>query len=198
MNETIRYYDEHAEEYTADTRSSLMSYAYERYLFFLPKEGRILDLGCGSGRDTKFFLEKGYDVEAIDGSKQLAAIASEYTGIEVKHMTFDEIDAENAFEGIWACASLLHCTREELSSVYFKLIRALKLEGVLYMSFKLGEFEGMRNGRYFTDMTVAKLAELILPVQESMLLECWQSHDVRKERKDEMWINCIVRKIIPQ
>ena len=107
---------------------------------------RILDLGCGSGRDTKYFLEHGYRVDAIDGSAELCALASEYTGIPVKCQLFQELDASEVYDGIWACSSLLHLSYGELDEVLYRIEKALKPQGILYMSFKHGVFEGERNG----------------------------------------------------
>ncbi|MBO3282402.1 class I SAM-dependent methyltransferase, partial [Intestinimonas butyriciproducens] len=75
------------------------------------------DFGCGSGRDTKYFLNRGFQTEATDGSAELVKIASEYTGIQVKQMLFQELDENNIYDGIWACSSILHLTRGELTDV---------------------------------------------------------------------------------
>lgn len=192
---TVNWYDEHAEAYYENTVNADMKYAYKRFLFFLPKEGRILDLGCGSGRDARFFTEQGYDVDAADASAELVRLANEKTGIPARVMRFDELNETEAYEGIWACASLLHCTKEELRDILRRMARALKLEGVFYASFKYGDFEGERNGRYFLDLDINRSAQLILPMKDCMLLDCWKSHDVRPERRNEMWLNLIVRKI---
>jgi SAM-dependent methyltransferase len=196
MNETLQYYDGHAAEYAESTRGADMKYAYERFQFYLPKEGKILDLGCGSGRDALYFKNLGFEVDAADGSAEMVKQAAEWTGLPVRQMDFSELDARQEYQGIWACASLLHCRREELDAIIEKMLDALVWEGVFYASFKFGDFEGMRDGRWYTDMTIEKLAKLLLTKKNCLPLECWKSHDVRKDRYSEMWLNCIVRKAV--
>lgn len=195
MTKTLDYYDSHAEEYRDDTVNVSMKYAYDRFLFYLPKTGKLLDFGCGSGRDTKYFLSKGFTVDPVDGSEEQAKIASAYLQQPVKVMRFDELDAENAYEGIWACASILHCPWQELRDVFGRMMKSLKKEGVIYSSFKLGDFEGYRGERYYTDLNVERLFQLVSGYENCLLLECWKSHDQRKDRFDEMWLNFIVRRI---
>ena len=85
-----------------------MESIYAPFLRYLPEHGSILDLGCGSGRDTLAFLQKAYQVEAIDYSESLVKKAQELTGLPVRHQSFYELDEENKYDGVWACASLLH------------------------------------------------------------------------------------------
>ena len=107
-NRTLKYYENNADSFVQDTVSADMSGARQRFMEYLPRQARILDFGCGSGRDIKFFLDKGYIVDGADGSPELCRIASDYTGIGVKQMRFQELDAEELYDGIWACASILH------------------------------------------------------------------------------------------
>ena len=84
MNNTINYYNQNAESFIANTQNAAMHPTQERFLRLIDKNVSILDFGCGSSRDTKYFLDKGYQVTAIDGSAELCRLASEFTGIEVK------------------------------------------------------------------------------------------------------------------
>ena len=154
----------------------------------------MLDCGCGSGRDTKYFLEKGYDVIAIDGSKELCMKASKLTGIDIKHMFFQDINFDKRFDGIWACASLLHLSKEDLIEVINKLKLAMTSRGVLYISFKYGEFCGLRNGRYFLDLTEGVLNKIIGIVGGLKVKETYISVDVRPGRENEKWLNAIITK----
>lgn len=156
--------------------------------------GYILDFGCGSGRDTKCFLREGYQVDAVDGSKELCKMASEYTGLEVKNMFFQELSEVNKYDGIWACSSILHVTPSELEDVMTKMITALKDGGVIYTSFKYGTFSGERNGRYFTDMTEETFADLLNRTGDLEIEEQWITSDVRPGRGEEKWLNLILRK----
>ena len=158
---TIDYYNKHAEEFTASTFEVDMESLYQPFLAELPGGTRILDVGCGSGRDTLAFKNKGYYVDAIDYSEELVKKATRLTGIPVKLESFYEIDADEAYDGIWACASLLHCERSRLKEVIGKLLRALKPNGVLYMSFKYGNNDREKEGRQFTNLNEAQ-AEILL------------------------------------
>lgn len=154
----------------------------------------ILDFGCGSGRDTKYFLEQGYHVEAIDGSVELCKLASEYTGIEVKNMLFQELAEVEKYDGIWACSSILHLPIDELPEVMNKMAAALKGNGIIYTSFKYGTFSGERNGRFFTNMTEETFADLLNGIDSLEIQEQWTTPDVRPNRGEEKWLNLILRK----
>lgn len=192
--ETIKYYNINAQRFCADTLIVNFTATQNRFLSHLPATSRILDFGCGSGRDTKAFLEQGYQVDAIDGSEELCKLASQYTGIEVRHMFFQELSAVSEYDGIWACSSILHLTREELSEVMRRMITALKPNGIIYTSFKYGTFAGERSGRYFTDMTEETFADFIRNIKELQVEEEWVSADVRPGRSEEKWLNLILRK----
>jgi SAM-dependent methyltransferase len=155
-----------------------------------------LDLGCGSGRDSKYFLDKGYSVTAVDGSAELCKLASAFIGRKVAQITFDKLDYDQMFDGVWACASLLHVPSVQLPSIFAKISRAIKPGGYLYASFKYGEFEGERNGRYFTDLTEDRLVHIISQHKELEIKEMAVSNDVREDRHDVKWINAIIRKRI--
>lgn len=194
MSETINYYDKNVNTFFEATVSADMSEQYNFFEKYLYKGAALLDCGCGSGRDTKYFLEKGYDVIAIDGSKELCMKASKLTGIDIKHMFFQDINFDKRFDGIWACASLLHLSKEDLIEVINKLKLAMTSRGVLYISFKYGEFCGLRNGRYFLDLTEGVLNKIIGIVGGLRVKETYISVDVRPGRENEKWLNAIITK----
>ena len=194
MDNTIEYYNKNAEQFVQGTLSVDFTATQERFLSNLSVGTSILDFGCGSGRDTKYFLDKGYQVEATDGSAELCKLASEYTGICVKQMLFQELDECEKYDGIWACSSILHLDKRALKDVLKKMVAALKANGVLYTSFKYGDFEGERNGRYFVDFTQETFGEFIREVPELQIEEYWITSDVRPGRGDEKWLNLILRK----
>ena len=160
----------------------------------MPAGSHILDFGCGSGRDSRYFSERGYRVTATDGCVEFVALASAYTGLKVKQMLFGELSAVDEFDGVWACASILHLPKDELIKVLKKINKALKSGGYFYTSFKYGFFEGELNGRYFTYLTEDSLLELLCSVPELNIIEQWVSSDVRAGREDEKWLNVIMRK----
>ncbi len=194
IQNTLQYYDKNAKDFIGNTVSVDFTVTQTRFLLKLKKGSYILDFGCGSGRDTKYFLNQGYQVTAIDGSVELCKLASEYTGIAVKHMMFQELDEEEVYDGIWACSSILHLPFTELKEVFHRIRTALKKDGILYTSFKYGDYEGERNGRYFTDMTEDKLSDFLKGIVGLELEEQWVTSDVRPGRGDEKWLNIILRK----
>lgn len=192
---TIEYYDTHCDSFAADTVDADISETQKRFASMLPAGGAVLDFGCGAGRDAKAFLGMGFQVDAIDGSKEMCRIASMHTGIAVKQMYFQELDETDRYDGIWACASILHLSSEELPDVLRKMARALKGNGIIYASFKYGSFEGERKGRYFTDMTENSFAKVMEGIGNLWIEEEWITSDVRPGRGDEKWLNLILRKI---
>lgn len=194
QNNTLIYYERCAKQFYSDTVNVEFAEVQNRFLAKLEKGAYILDFGCGSGRDTKYFLERGYEVDAVDGSEELCKLASEYTGIEVRRMLFQDLDEVEMYDGIWACSSILHLSKNELVNVMRKMAVALKGGGVIYTSFKYGDFEGERNGRHFTDMTEEKFSEILGQVGNLVMDEMWVSGDARKERGEEKWLNLVLRK----
>lgn len=195
MNNTIQYYQQNAEQFSRETRSVDFSQNQDKFMSKLKKNDTILDFGCGSGRDTKCFLEHGFQVEAIDGSEELCRLAGEFTGIKVKHLLFQELAEKDKYDGIWACSSILHLPKQELIEVIQKMSLALKSKGIIYTSFKYGTFEGERNGRYFTDMTEDSFEEILQTTKELQIEEQWITSDVRPGRGNEKWLNVILRKM---
>ena len=191
---TIDYYNKNAKEFSASTLDVEFSDRQQKFLSYLDKGDLILDFGCGSGRDSRAFMEQGYQVEAVDGSAELCKLASTHIGQEVKQMLFQELDETEKYNGIWACSSILHLERTELIDVMKRINKALKPEGYLYTSFKYGTFSGIRNGRYFTDMTETGLNELLSEVEGYQVVETNVTSDVRPGREEEKWLNIILKK----
>ena len=193
-NNTLNYYDSNAVEFYKNTVNVESSAMQRRFLSKLEKGACILDFGCGSGRDVKYFIEQNYCVDAIDGSMELCKLACKYTGIEVKNMLFQELEEADKYDGIWACSSILHLPVDELADVMRRMSAALKENGIIYTSFKYGTFAGERNGRFFTDMTEETFAEFLNEIKDLKVEEQWITSDVRPERGEEKWLNLILRK----
>ena len=191
---TLQYYNQNAGSFVSGTVHADLTDTLNRFLSRLEPGVAILDFGCGSGRDTKYFLEHGYQVEAIDGSEELCKIARAYTGIPVRQMYFQDLDVREQYDGIWACSSLLHLSYGELDEVLYRIEKALKPQGILYMSFKYGVFEGERNGRYFLDFTEEKLEQLLKKHTSLQQLRNFLTEDVRPDR-EERWLNLFLKKI---
>ena len=193
MNDTKQYYQDNAQVFFDSTVNADMSAHYEHFLKYVPEHGRILDFGCRSGRDTKAFLQRGYLVDAIDGSSEMCRLASELCNIQVKCMDFTELNDVNKYDAIWACASLLHVAKKQLPAVLIKMRDALVIAGVMYISFKYGDYEGERNGRFFFDVTPEVFNDLVSKVSGIKVLEEWFTEDVRVENSTK-WYNIILKK----
>ena len=191
---TLTYYNTQAKDFVQGTVAVDFHITQDRFLAQLAAGASILDFGCGSGRDTKYFLQHGFAVEATDGSKELCKLASAYTGISVKQMLFDELEAVEKYDGIWACASILHLEWTDLVVVMQKMVRAVTDGGVIYTSFKYGQFTGERNGRFFTDLDEEGLARLLKEVSGLEIKELWITGDVRPGRGEEKWLNVLLQK----
>jgi len=187
----MSYYDANALAFFNDTVSLDMSSLYEEFLPLLPTNAMILDVGCGSGRDSKAFKDKGFQVVAIEPSAALATFAQEIIGQHVEVTSIQQFQSNQSFDAVWACASLLHVSFSELPSVFGQLSALLKLSGVIYCSFKYGERETIRGERAFTDVNETLLVNM-LPSNLSVR-KVWITADLRQNR-NEMWINSILVK----
>lgn len=190
---TLEYYQHHADDFFNSTVNVDMRSLYTPFLERIPKGGRILDAGCGSGRDSKAFLQQGYRVEAFDATGEMAKLANQHTGLPVKQMTFSDVDAVNRYDGIWCCASLLHVSAAELPDAMAKLARALKPGGIWYVSFKHGDGERVKDGRRFTDLNEQRLNTLLAGLAGITLVGHWITEDKRPDRS-EMWLNALLQK----
>lgn len=193
MMTTLDYYNKNAELFCTQTVNIDMESLYKYFLRYLPEQAKILDLGCGSGRDALAFKNKGYEVDAIDASIELVKKARELTGIQVKHQSFYDLNEEAVYDGIWACASLLHCERDRLTEVTEKIFNALKPNGVCYMSFKYGNLDRIKDERSFTDLDEQQAQALLDQLDGIESLEQWITVDKRPDR-DEEWLNILWKK----
>ena len=190
MNQTISYYDKNAEEFCKNTIDADMSFCRDKFLKYLNVGASILDAGCGSGRDSVAFKQLGYHVTAMDASLEICKEAEKVLGQKVICETFEELDDENVYDGIWACASLLHVPKESMREVLYRLKHALKDGGVLYASFKYGEEEKVVNGRLFRYYNVQSLKTLMRE-NGFGILELFVTWDVREGRSEEKWVNVV-------
>ena len=198
MNDTLSYYEQNAQEFVAGTVGIDMSAHYRRFLEQLLPKASILDLGCGSGRDSRFFAELGHRVTAVDGSAELCRLAQQVTGFPVRCLLFEELDYSDEFDGVWACASLLHVEKEQMSNVLYLVARSMKNGGVLYVSYKYGASHHTENGRFYSDYTEADIPALFPESGDLRCINWWITQDERPERSSEKWINILCRKTNPQ
>ncbi len=193
MDKNIEYYNENAQSFFEGTVNADMSLWRDKFEKYVSDGGRILDAGCGSGRDSRAFKQHGYSVVAFDASKEMCRMAAELLNQEEWQMRFDEIACDEEFDGIWACASLLHVPQDELPTIMQKLRTALKDNGAIYVSFKYGEGTKQRGERTFSDFTEDSVRNLLAD-SNFEVIECGITSDIRPGRDAEKWINAIARK----
>ena len=191
---TIEFYNKNAEEFYNATVSADMSETCERFLKYIVPGGKILDAGCDSGRDSLYFLKSGYKVVSIDASEEMVRLSSKLTGQQTLLMKFEDVDFKDEFDGIWACASLLHVPKAKIKSVMTKLAQALKENGIFFGSFKYGEGEEFRGERLFNFYDENSLRVLISEIKQLEILEIWITEDVRPGKEGEMWASCLCRR----
>ena len=188
---TLSWYRDNAIQYAEETRNSLVLDALWEFLSRMKEGGTILDYGSGSGRDSAYFLDKGFSVDSLDGSAEMKAQAERLFGIKVKLSSFLSLEEKEKYDGIWAQASILHLEEHDLRVALTLIERALKRDGVFYSSFRKGEEDGYENGRWYTNMTERRFLSF-LPA--SLYVEkIWESQDVRPG-VNRTWLSIICRK----
>ena len=191
---SVSYYDQQAASFAHDTLSVDMTLLYDEFLPLLAPGSVIVDAGCGAGRDSRFFLSKGFQVLAFDASKALVDIAEQVTGIAVAHSTFLRFTPPINVDAIWACASLLHVPKVEQQATFQHLAQWLKPEGILYCSYKYGDNDYAKAGRQFTNANETRLAAF-LEGAGLRIKKVWITADARPGRTNEQWLNAILEKI---
>ena len=195
IDQTIEYYEKNAAGFIESTIDTDVSELYRPFEELISPGCQILDLGCGSGRDSKYFVEKGYDVVAIDPSPAMCAQTREFVHIPVYEMKAEEMQFSNEFDGVWACASLLHVSNDKLENVLHRIAVALKDKGILYASWKYGTHEREVDGRRFFDMNEALLCDIVKRVSELHVIKVWITKDIRSEMQTQLWLNTLLEKI---
>lgn len=191
MTSTEKYYRDNAKSFIEETLDKDMHLQYALFEKHISQSSSILDAGCGSGRDSLYFKSKGHQVTAFDNTQEMCDFAARFLGQEVLHLSFEKLAFENRFDAIWASASLLHISKEQMPEILYKLGSALKDKGTLYASFKYGENEFMKEGRFFNAYTQKSFSELL----EESPFHCTEIlvlKDTRPHREDESWLNVIL------
>lgn len=195
QRDTIAYYDRNAEAYADATLAVDMEDIYERFLAHLPHDAVILDAGSGAGRDTLAFVKRGFAVDAFDASAELCAISSALTGVDTEVLRFQDYKRGAQYDGIWACASLLHVTVQELPGVLQRLWKSLRDGGAFYLSFKHGAAERVADdGRFFQDLDESTLRKLVSDLDGARIGELWVSSGEGTQKGRAEWLNAILLK----
>ena len=193
QDDTLAWYQENAEAFLASTGKVDMTALYRSFMELIPFGGHILDLGCGAGSASLYFTQHGYQVLAVDGCREMCEHTQRRAGCRVRHIRFEELDYTDVFDGIWACASLLHVSKSDLPGVFRLIRRALKCGGVLYASFKYGDSERVSNSRHFSDFTTDSLRVVLDETGGFLVEKLWLTNDARPGRTDERWVNVLCR-----
>lgn len=191
---TIEYYNQNATEFVNATIDADMENIYTEFEKYIDLGGTILDLGCGSGRDSLYFYEKGYQIVAIDPSSAMCDETRSRVPIEVLRMRAEEIGFIDKFDAVWACASLIHVAREDMRATVSKIMKALKSGGIFYASWKYGHGEQIRQGRFFTHFTKQELLGIIKGIDNLEIIRIWFTEDTKIKKEDTRWLNILVKK----
>lgn len=192
----LDYYKKNAKDYYELSLKDNLESIYIKYLNYLPKNAYILDFGCGSGRDSKYFIERGYKVKAIDGSEELCKLASNYLNQEVICMHFEDLDDINTYDGIWACSSILHVEKELLPSILTKMINSLKPNGIIYTSFKIGTGSSITNGKYYNYIDKTEMIDILNNINKNIkLIDYFETSPTEHQPEQNIiWGNFIIKK----
>jgi len=193
---SVDYYNQNSQSFYDRTIYANVQDLYDKFLKYAPAQCCILDAGCGVGRDSKFFLNQGYDVVAFDGSLEMTKIASNLIGKDVLHMFFQDINFSAEFDAIWASASLLHVPYQDLRGIIQRFHNALVPSGILYASFKYGTFMRHIDNRFFFDMDESTIKTYLEGLFEP--IKIWKTADDRSKvaaSPDKSWLNLIARRI---
>lgn len=191
----LSYYEENASSYIKETLTLDIEEIRNKFIKMLPANAHILDLGCGSGRDSHMFLSRGYSVTAIDPSHSIAAITSKFLGQIVHIKKAQDINESAEYDAVWACASLLHVPKVKMPVVISNIIKSLKPGGILYMSFKKGASERWDNrGRFFNDYSLEDLSDLMRLQPQIHKIECTSNNSILRGQP-QTWLNIFARKI---
>jgi SAM-dependent methyltransferase len=188
MDRTIEYYDNNSEEYIGNTINYDLEEIADDFLTHIPNGGIILDAGCGSGRDSLYFTKKGYKCILLDASINMCEYAHELTGCEYQNKYFTDIDEVDAYDGIWASASMLHVPYEQQHIVWKKFYKAVRPTGVIFASYYFGRGSHFDKGRYFYDTNGDDISDIIKQSGQWDNIEVWMSKELRNGRQ-QMWTN---------
>lgn len=191
--DTIGYYNKYASAIFEQTVEQDLGEERQAFLEEMEEGDTILDLGCGSGRDSLAFYEQGFDVTPLDASEEMCKLAEIHTGLEVLNMSYEDMEFDEVFDGVWGCEALVHVPEEDMPEILDKVIDSLRQGGTLYLSFHEGDFEGIQNGRYFCQYTQEKLERILKETGRLEIRKIWVTGE--DEAEGEKLLHVLARKI---
>ena len=192
--DAIDYYNKYAAKIFEDTVNLDMEKLRSEFLRYLEPGDTILDLGCGSGRDSLAFYELGYDVTPLDASAEMCNLAEIHTGLEVLQMRYEDMEFDDVFDGVWGCGALIHVPEKEWGGILEKIVDAMCQGGVLFLSFRDGDFEGFQGEQYFCDCKEEKLERILEKTRRLEVKKTWVSCDGNRN-SDGRWVNVLAKKV---
>lgn len=194
--DAIDYYNKYAAKIFEETvEDEVTEEIREAFLAQLEEGDAILDLGCGSGRDSLDFYERGYDVTPLDGAEEMCRLAEVHTDLEVLCEKYEDMDFDDAFEGVWAREAFIHVPKDEMGAILDKVRDALTKKGVFYTCVCEGEFEGFSGELYFSDYEKKELKDL-LEAHGFQVMETWRTRDeeIRRGYEGDGWLHVLARR----
>jgi SAM-dependent methyltransferase len=192
---TLEFYAAEASAYGARSDGIGISKSLATFLAELPKGSAVLDLGCGTGRDTRALIDAGMTVTAIDGSPEMGREAEKRLAIPVRVQLFEDLDDVAAFDGIWANASLLHVPRTGLPDVLRRVHRALKPNALLYASLKSGGQDGRdKLGRYYNYLNADEVTAQLRGAGAWSSIDTKQARGTGYDGTETGWVQVFARK----
>ena len=188
------YYEKNKSAFIDSTIGMDVSELYRLFEKLLVSGGKILDLGSGSGRDSRHFVERGFDVVALEPSPAMCFQTRMFAHIPVYELKAEKMQFSCEFDGVWACASLLHVPRDKQEDVLHRIADALKDGGILYASWKYGASDRISEGRTYCDMNELLIHEIINKVPEFHIVKIWTTKDVRDNYNTQNWLNILLQK----
>lgn len=195
---TTAVYDTNAGEFISSWLTADMSREYSIFENLVKPGAKILDGGCGSGRDTLYFLQKGYDVSAFDPSEKMIKYASDFTGIKIRNLKWEDLDEKEKYDAVWASATLYHVARIDMPAVFARISNALKSKGILFASFRdrPDDFKEAETGRVLTSFDKDTFSHFLSSINLFDIIEIEERIDSRKGKEDEKWLFAFLRKKI--
>lgn len=192
-SDTIDYYEQNACAYALETSKADLSEIRSRFLALLPQGAHILDVGCGAGRDLMAFRAAGCEAEGLEPAPKLAELARAHSGCVVHVGKVENMHFQAVFDGIWACASLLHLSPYEFPIGLSAISRALKKSGVLFLSMQRGTFDRvLPDGRFYALYERDRLLSIVGSAGFDPV-DVWETGDTLPGRAEIRWINVLAR-----
>lgn len=197
LNPTIKYYNDNVDVYARQTMFCPLPHLYEPFGEFLPASSRILDAGCGVGRDTRHFIEEGHIVISFDASIEMVKKCREYPHAYCIQRSFEEVNFKEEFDGVWANASLVHLEKPDATKTISRLATALKPGGIMFISLKEGQGTKQEDdGRFFQYYTEVETKDLYTADGRLSLIKLWKSASAIHNGSDQsVWLNILLKRI---